>query len=591
MTATSGGVFRPSTTYVYDQNGNMTSSAGRTVTWNAFNKVASIAQGTTSVAYVYGPDHQRVKETTSVGGAATITHYFGVSPAGVNFEFVDGPTQDTWNDYLYAGGEMVGVQKRLDGGAVQSTRYFVKDHLGSIAVLTTETGVVAERLAFDAWGKRRNANGSDDVPGTLTAQTTRGFTGHEMIDEFDLVNMNGRIYDPLIGRFLSADPMIHDATNGQDLNRYSYVHNNPLSYTDMNGYGFFKSIGKFFKKFWKPLLAIVAAFLFQFVIAPGILTGNVGLDGFLTLATKTQAVVSGVSAGISSVISTGKPVAFLTGFAQGVATFGVGSAFEGVKGAAGVVGKAVAHGVVGGAFAEINGGKFMSGFLAAGFTSAAGKLDLGSTGANLIKSAVVGGAGSVLGGGKFANGAVTGAFVYLLNHALHEDLMKKGRVLLDRVIDIAGTQDFGELSDATKRQLQQIYLEHKWFRTIFKGPSASVVAALGATVSSGSAIDLATLETSPFTTSGFSAGVNFSVGWVFGFISGGLSDLAGPAIYAEADGVATGMAIMGLKERGGYSGFNGIWGLAIGAGPGVGLAAGETNTCLKTVLEAIATGC
>ncbi len=157
------------------------SGAGRTVTWNSFNKVASIAQGTTSVAYAYGPDHQRVKETTSVGASTTITHYFGISPAGVNFEFVDGPTQDTWNDYLYAGGEMVGVQKRIDGGGVQSTRYFVKDHLGSIAVLTTETGVVAERLAFDAWGKRRNANGSDDVPGTLTAQTTRGFTGHEML--------------------------------------------------------------------------------------------------------------------------------------------------------------------------------------------------------------------------------------------------------------------------------------------------------------------------------------------------------------------------------------------------------------------------
>lgn len=84
-----------------------------------------------------------------------------------------------------------------------------------------------------------------------------------MIDELDLVNMNGRVYDPTIGRFMSADPFIHDVTNSQDLNRYSYVHNNPLSYTDQNGYGFFKSIGKFFKKFWKPLLAIIVAVVLQ----------------------------------------------------------------------------------------------------------------------------------------------------------------------------------------------------------------------------------------------------------------------------------------------------------------------------------------
>ena len=108
------------------------------------------------------------------GASTTVTHYFGVSPAGVNFEFVDGSSEDTWNDYLYAGGEMVGVQKRVDGGAVLSTRYFVKDHLGSIAVLTTETGAVAKRLAYDAWDKRRHPDGSDDPAGAIVSETTRG---------------------------------------------------------------------------------------------------------------------------------------------------------------------------------------------------------------------------------------------------------------------------------------------------------------------------------------------------------------------------------------------------------------------------------
>ena len=62
------------------------------------------------------------------------------------------------------------------------TRYFHKDHLGSIAVITNEMGAVVERLSYDAWGKRRIPNGSDDPSGTITSQTTRGFTGHEQLD-------------------------------------------------------------------------------------------------------------------------------------------------------------------------------------------------------------------------------------------------------------------------------------------------------------------------------------------------------------------------------------------------------------------------
>ncbi len=141
--------------------------------------------------------------------------------------------------------------------------------------------------------------------------------------------MNGRIYDPTLGRFMSADPFIQDVTNSQNLNRYTYVNNNPLSYTDPSGY-FFKKIGRFFKKvgraikkFWKPLVAIAAAIALQFYVLPG------------------------VSAGVGNVILTGKPKPFLTGFAQGAATFGVGSAFSKASGVVKYLGKAVAHGVVG----------------------------------------------------------------------------------------------------------------------------------------------------------------------------------------------------------------------------------------------------
>jgi RHS repeat-associated protein len=96
---------------------------------------------------------------------------------------------------------------------------------------------VLERLAYDPFGKRRFANGSGDPGNTIRPlNTDRGYTGHEMLDDIGLVHMNGRVYDPLVGRFLSADPFIQSPYNLQSHNRYSYVMNNPLGYTDPSGY-------------------------------------------------------------------------------------------------------------------------------------------------------------------------------------------------------------------------------------------------------------------------------------------------------------------------------------------------------------------
>ncbi|MCA3068459.1 MAG: hypothetical protein ING73_16280 [Rhodocyclaceae bacterium] len=118
-----------------------------------------------------------------------------------------------------------------------------KDRLGSPIAISGETGALRERLAYDAWGKRRTTNGAaTGTPATPTPDTidgvvdNRGFTGHEMLDQLDLVHMNGRIYDPLIGRFLSADPILQDPMNGQSYNRYSYVMNNPTNFTDPTGF-------------------------------------------------------------------------------------------------------------------------------------------------------------------------------------------------------------------------------------------------------------------------------------------------------------------------------------------------------------------
>ena len=110
--------------------------------------------------------------------------------------------------------------------------YVIKDHQGSLNA--TVTGGAVSHYGFDAWGRRRD-------PQTLsydnaTASLDRGYTMHEHYDEFGLINMNGRLYDPLIGRMLSPDIVIQDAHNSQAFNRYSYCFNNPLRVTDPSGY-------------------------------------------------------------------------------------------------------------------------------------------------------------------------------------------------------------------------------------------------------------------------------------------------------------------------------------------------------------------
>jgi RHS repeat-associated protein len=87
--------------------------------------------------------------------------------------------------------------------------YYQQDHLGSIAAITDENGAVIERLAYDPWGKRRYPNGLPDQADSLVGvNTDRGYTMHEHLDEVGVIHMNGRVYDPLIGRFMSADPFI-----------------------------------------------------------------------------------------------------------------------------------------------------------------------------------------------------------------------------------------------------------------------------------------------------------------------------------------------------------------------------------------------
>lgn len=119
----------------------------------------------------------------------------------------------------------------------EEVRYFHRDHQGSVTVITSSTGTVIERFSYDAWGKRRQLSGADDTASTIRGvSTNRGYTLHEHLDAVGLIHMNGRAYDPLVGRFLSADPSVFRPNNMQDYNRYSYVHNQPLNAVDPSGF-------------------------------------------------------------------------------------------------------------------------------------------------------------------------------------------------------------------------------------------------------------------------------------------------------------------------------------------------------------------
>ena len=86
-----------------------------------------------------------------------------------------------------------------------------------------------QRLSYDAWGKPRNPARATLTCSTVTSSTTKGFANQEMMPTQCLVNLNARLYDASIGKFMVADSLIPDPYDGQSFNRYSYVTNNPLS--------------------------------------------------------------------------------------------------------------------------------------------------------------------------------------------------------------------------------------------------------------------------------------------------------------------------------------------------------------------------
>ena len=112
-----------------------------------------------------------------------------------------------------------------------------RDYLGNITHIATSDGTLVEENSYDPWGRLRNPETKEIFAlGTEPRlMLGRGYTGHEHLTWFGLINMNARLYDPVLGRFLSPDPFVQTPDFTQNFNRYSYCLNNPLVYVDENG--------------------------------------------------------------------------------------------------------------------------------------------------------------------------------------------------------------------------------------------------------------------------------------------------------------------------------------------------------------------
>ncbi|MCQ2065362.1 MAG: RHS repeat-associated core domain-containing protein [Bacteroidaceae bacterium] len=165
--------------------------SNQSITYNAWGKVAEVNETVGSDTYkyelTYGPDLQRVLAVLWKNN--TLVHLV------------------TYGD---------GYEEKYQNGHI--TNYYYVDGAD---------GNKCFSASYDPWGRRYVEQGSIEYD--------RGYTGHEHIDELALIDMNGRMYDPILGRFISVDPYIQDPNNPQNFNRYAYCLNNPVKYTDPDG--------------------------------------------------------------------------------------------------------------------------------------------------------------------------------------------------------------------------------------------------------------------------------------------------------------------------------------------------------------------
>ncbi|PJB55188.1 MAG: hypothetical protein CO098_17620, partial [Bacteroidetes bacterium CG_4_9_14_3_um_filter_41_19] len=260
------------------------------LTYTGFDKTATIRQ--------YNPANQEqasaLEITYGPGQSRKMTKLFLAGDLVKTKIFVDG-TYETETDangnlqqlHYISGGDGLFAIYVIDQAGKATMNYIHKDYQGSFETITNHKGTVVEKLSYDPWGRRRNPTNWTFTNVTESYKFDRGYTGHEHLDQFGLINMNGRMYDPMLGRFLSPDNYVQAPDYTQNFNRYSYVLNNPLKYTDPSG------------EFVQFIIGGIIGGISGYMIGK-----SAGLKGWALVGTTLGGVVIGAgTAGIGTAIS------------------------------------------------------------------------------------------------------------------------------------------------------------------------------------------------------------------------------------------------------------------------------------------------
>ena len=179
----------------------------------------------------YIPNQQRAMTTYTFNGTEQEKKIY------CGREYEKNLTTNTHYNYIYVGNDPIAVYIQNDSNRL----YFLyTNHNGSIEKITNTKGDVVDAMSYTPFGKRR-MSANWHYNDTAKHLIDRGFTGQQHLDNFALINFNGRMYDPVLAHFLSPDPYIQSPENPLNHNRYSYCLFSPLQYVDPSG-----------EIFWKP---------------------------------------------------------------------------------------------------------------------------------------------------------------------------------------------------------------------------------------------------------------------------------------------------------------------------------------------------
>ncbi|GHT56313.1 hypothetical protein AGMMS50233_07840 [Endomicrobiia bacterium] len=231
---------------VYETDTNYNNGVGSKfeyLDYNYFNKATLIELGGGKYSLYYGVDKQRIKSIDSIPQRKTVRYYFGsyekeiINDTATHIDYIFAPSGLALIVKTHIATAAVGKGAGGIGDGTATTQpgipsgydfYYVStDNLGSIVMITNTSKTVISKYYYQPFGGRVLLAGTDITP--------RGYTFHEHLATFGLINMNGRFYDPVLARFLSPDPYVQMPNFTQNYNRYAYALNNPFKFRDPSG--------------------------------------------------------------------------------------------------------------------------------------------------------------------------------------------------------------------------------------------------------------------------------------------------------------------------------------------------------------------